>query len=330
MKILITGGAGYIGATIASACLDAGHTPVILDDLSTGRRAHVTGRIFYCGSIADSDLIRRIVADHSDIEAVIHCAARIIVPESIDDPLGYYDANVADSIRLLRALHYAGLTRIVFSSTAALYAGNDGGGIAEDAPLRPLSPYARSKGMVERVLEDAAGAGELRAISLRYFNPIGVDPSFRSGPTCDRPTHVLGMLQRAAEEGAPFTVTGVDWPTRDGSGLRDFIHVWDLALAHVRAVERFDSVVTSDAPYRVLNLGTGAGTTVRELAAMFIDESHAPLRVVDGPRRAGDTAGAYAAVDRAQSLLASNAERTVRDGIRSALEWRRRVNSPAD
>ena len=104
MKILITGGAGYIGATIASACLDAGHTPVILDDLSTGRRAHVTGRIFYCGSIADSDLIRRIVADHSDIEAVIHCAARIIVPESIDDPLGYYDANVADSIRLLLSL----------------------------------------------------------------------------------------------------------------------------------------------------------------------------------------------------------------------------------
>lgn len=326
MKVLITGGAGYIGASIASACLDAGHVPVILDDFSTGRVEHVAERIHYRGSIADDRLVDRICAEHRDIGAVIHCAARIVVPESTADPLGYYEANVADSIRLFRSLQRNGIARLVFSSTAAVYAAAEGSdGIAESADLLPLSPYARSKAMVERVLEDAAHAGAMRALSLRYLNPIGVDPLMRTGPTSERPTHVLGMLQRADAEGSAFTVTGTDWPTRDGSGLRDFIHVWDLALAHVRAVERFDDIVSASMPYRVLNLGTGAGTTVRELAAMYAEESGSPLRVIDGPRRVGDTAGAYAAVDAAGELLGWRAERTVREGIRSAIEWRRRA-----
>lgn len=323
MKILITGGAGYIGATIASACIDAGHTPIIVDDFSTGREAYVAGRICYRGSITDGQLLAAIAHSHPDIHAVIHCAARIVVPESTLDPLGYYAANVADSIVLIRALAALGIRRVVFSSTAAVYAADEGAGVGEHDRLSPKSPYARSKAMVEQILHDAAEAGQTRAMSLRYFNPIGVDPMLRSGPTSDSPTHVLALLQRAALQHTPFTLTGDDWPTRDGSGLRDFIHVWDLAQAHVRAVERFDEVVTARVPSRVLNLGTGAGTTVRELAAMVADEAGSGVQIVAGPRRPGDSAGAYAVVDEAERLLGWRAERSVREGIRSALQWQR-------
>ena len=323
MKILITGGAGYIGATVASACIDAGHVPVILDDLSTGRAAYVAGRIFYRGSIADRDLLRRIATDHPDIHTVVHCAARIVVPESVADPLGYYAANVADSISLLGGLAEIGLRRVVFSSTAAVYSAEAGEGAIEQDPVRPGSPYARSKAMVEQILADAAAAGQLRALSLRYFNPLGVDPALRTGPTSDDPTHVLGVLQRCAASGTPFTVTGADWPTRDGSGLRDFIHVWDLALAHVRAVECFDEVITADEAFRVLNVGTGAGTTVRELVDIFTAESRTAVAVIEGPRRPGDSAGAFAVVDAAERLLGWRAERSVHDAVAASLRWQR-------
>jgi UDP-glucose 4-epimerase len=322
VKVLITGGAGYIGATVASACIDAGHVPVILDDLSTGREAHVEGRIFYRGGISDRAVLTRIRGDHPDLDAVIHCAARIVVPESVADPLSYYAANVADSIRLLQLLEEVGVGRVVFSSSAAVYAAEDGEGVAEDGALAPLSPYARTKWMMETVLADTASAGGLRALSLRYFNPIGVDPALRTGPTSDNPTHVLGRLMRAAETGDVFTVTGTDWPTRDGSGVRDFVHVWDLAQAHVRAVERFDEVVTADRPYRVFNVGTGRGTTVRELVDIFRRESPLPVRVCDGPRRPGDSAGGYADVRAATAVLGWRAAHDVADGVRDALRWR--------
>lgn len=323
VKLLITGGAGYIGSTVASACIDGGHIPVILDDFSTGRAEHVVDRICYRGSIADGALLTRIVSEHPDLHAVVHCAARIVVPESTADPLGYYAANVADSVALLGMLARLGLHRVVFSSTAAVYAADGGGGVAESDAVRPTSPYAKSKAMVEQILQDAAAAGQLKAMSLRYFNPIGFDPVLRSGPTSDSPTHVLALLQRAIRDGTPFVLTGDDWPTRDGSGLRDFIHVWDLAQAHVRAVERFDEVVTDDSPYEVLNLGTGAGTTVRELAAQVAEEAGVPIDIMIGARRPGDSAGAYAIVDAAERLLGWHAERSVREGIRSALDWYR-------
>lgn len=322
MKILITGGAGYIGATIASACLDAGHSAIVLDDLSTGRASHVEGRTAYVGDVADGELVDRVFAEHPDIFAVVHCAARIVVPESMGDPLGYYSANVGDTVTLLRHLRRNGAQRIVFSSSASIYAAEDAGGVAEDGAIRPGSPYARTKLMVEQILEDAAAAGEFRALSLRYFNPIGVDPHRRTGPTSDNPTHVLGLMMKAADAGTDFSITGVDWPTRDGSGLRDFIHVWDLAQAHVRAVERFDAVVTIEQPFLALNIGTGRGTTVRELIAAFRAVSGQPLRTIEAPRRAGDSAGAFAMVDAARSRLDWSADRSLEDGIRSALEWR--------
>lgn len=329
MKILITGGAGYIGATIASACIEAGITPVILDDLSTGKPEHLTGRIAYRGDIADGDVVDRIFAEHADLYAVIHCAARIVVPESVADPIGYYLSNVADTIHLLGHLQRNGATRVVLSSSASVYAAEDGSGVSEAGLLAPSSPYARSKAIIETVLEDAAAAGTLRALSLRYFNAIGVDPQLRTGPTSDTPSHVLGVLTRAWASRQPFTITGTEWSTRDGSGLRDFIHVWDLARAHVRAVERFDLVATPERPHVALNIGTGRGTTVRELVAMFNDVVGGGVDVQEGPPRPGDSAGAYALVGPANDALGWQAELSVSQGIRDALAWWRLSTGPA-
>ena len=158
MKVLITGGAGYIGATIASACVDAGIEPVIVDDLSTGIETYADGRSLYRGDIADGALIDRIAADHPDIDAVVHCAARIVVPESVAEPLSYYEVNVGRTIRLLQHLGRHGIRRIIFSSSASVYAADTAGGVDEDAPLRPSSPYARTKAQVEEILRDASTA----------------------------------------------------------------------------------------------------------------------------------------------------------------------------
>lgn len=182
MKVLITGGAGYIGSTVATACLEAGIETVLIDDLSTGLRAFGEGRGLYVGDIADAEVLDRVLADHPDIDAVVHCAARIVVPESVDDPLGYYDTNVGKTVLLLARLRAAGIDRIVFSSSAAVYAAETGGGVDESGALAPSSPYASTKAMVEQILRDAAVAGDFRAIALRYFNPIGADPA--CAPDC--------------------------------------------------------------------------------------------------------------------------------------------------
>lgn len=322
MKVLVTGGAGFIGSTVASACLDAGHVPVILDDFSTGARAFVRGRIHYDGDIGDARLLRRITAEHPDVAAVVHCAAHIVVPESTALPLRYYDNNVARSIGLLQNVIDVGIERILFSSSAAIYAPGPGLAVDETSPVAPSNPYAASKAIVERVLADVARTGAIRALSLRYFNPIGADPSRRTGLQLARPTHVLGKLIEAHETGRPFVIAGTDWPTPDGTGIRDYIHVWDLARAHVRALERFDEVVVDD-DCEVINLGTGAGTTVRELVTLFDTVTRSTLTVHEGPRRPGDVAGSYTRIDKARSVLGWRPEYTVADGVRDALDWSR-------
>jgi UDP-glucose 4-epimerase len=322
MKTIITGGAGYVGSTVASACLDAGITPVILDDLSTGREAFVKGRIFYRGDIADASVVDRIFADHPDIFATIHCAAKIIVPDSVARPLAYYHENVTKTLHLIENLIDHGCQRIVYSSSASIYGPTETFTVDEASELEPTSPYARTKVVVEWILEDAAQAHGIRVISLRYFNPIGADPWMRTGQQDPNPTHALGRLMEAANHDRPFTVTGTDWPTRDGSGIRDYIHVWDLARAHVRAIERFDQVVPGgNASYRAINLGTGRGTTVRELVAAFQDATGKRLTVAEAGPRPGDAMGTYARTDLARELLDWQAEYTVTDGIRDTVRW---------
>jgi UDP-glucose 4-epimerase len=323
MKILVTGGAGYIGSITATALEEYGHTPIILDSLLSGPRAFTRNRIFYDGDIADRQLIRKIVAEHPDIECIIHMAARIIVPESVAFPYEYYRDNVAKSLELFDELIQVHKPRVVFSSSASVYAPVKDFEVFEDSPLAPLSPYARTKQVMEMILADLAVGTPLRAIILRYFNPIGSDPYLRCGVHVRTPSHVLGQLVMAARgQRDAFMVTGTDYPTRDGTGLRDYIHVWDLALAHVRAVERFDEVLEQTGePSSIINLGTGRGVTVRELISTVerVLGQHVPVR--DAPRRAGDAVGAFANVDKAQTVLEWSTKYSLEDGVRSALEW---------
>ncbi|HEY3957165.1 MAG TPA: NAD-dependent epimerase/dehydratase family protein, partial [Streptosporangiaceae bacterium] len=197
MKVMIAGGAGYIGSTIAYACSDAGISPVILDSLVTGRREFAAGHAFYQGDIADGALIDRIFAEHPDIAAVIHCAALIVVPDSVADPVRYYRANVAGSLDFTAHLLRNGCPRLIFSSSAAIYRASEDLSVDEDSAIDPQSPYARTKAMCEAMLADIAAAQSVRVVSLRYFNPIGADPKMRTGLQLRRPTHALGKMIQA-------------------------------------------------------------------------------------------------------------------------------------
>lgn len=323
MKVLITGGAGYIGSTVATALETAGHTPIILDNMYKGRREFIGDRIFYEADAADRETLAKVVSEHPDLVATIHCAARIVVPESVAQPYEYYRDNVAKSLELFDALTELGKPRVVFSSSASVYAESDTFEVDEHAPLDPPSPYARTKQVMEMALTDIAAATDLRAVILRYFNPIGADPDFRSGIYDKLPSHVLGRLVAAAEGDIDaFEITGVDHPTRDGTGIRDYIHVWDLAKAHVAAVERFDAVLaTEGAPSTIINLGTGDGVTVRELLASFERVFGRTVPTRERPPRPGDAIGAYANADKALRLLGWRTESSLDDAIASALQW---------
>ena len=318
MKVLIAGGAGFIGSTVASACSDAGISPVILDSMVTGRREFTAGHAFYQGDIADGPLIDRIFAEHPGIGAVIHCAALIVVPDSVIDPVGYYRANVASSLEFTAHLLRNGCGRLIFSSSAAIYRVSADLSVDEDSAVDPQSPYARTKAMCEAMFADIAAAEPIRVLSLRYFNPIGADPKRRTGLQLRRPTHALGKMIQACDDGVPFQITGTDWPTRDGSGIRDYIHVWDLATAHVAALTRFDAL---PGPVTAINLGTGTGTTVRELLAAFNRVGGHPVEAHEAPRRPGDVAGAFTRVGRAERLLGWRARYDVAEGIRHSLQW---------
>jgi UDP-glucose 4-epimerase len=320
MKVLISGGAGYIGSTIGSACLEAGITPVILDNLVTGRREFTEGRAFYEGDIADGGLVDRIFAEHPEIEAVVHCAALIVVPDSVADPIGYYQANVAKSLEFTGHLIRNGCEKMIFSSSASIYRAGEDFSVDELADIDPQSPYARTKAVCEGMFADIANGRPIRILSLRYFNPIGADPELRTGLQLRHPSHALGKLIEAHEAGRPFTVTGVDWPTRDGSGIRDYVHVWDLAAAHVAALELFDQALEGGRS-TAINLGSGTGTTVRELVDAFNSVVDTPVEVVEAELRPGDVAGAYTRGDKAKRLLGWQPVQSIADGIRDSLRW---------
>lgn len=326
MKILVTGGAGYIGSTICSALEDNGHTPVVMDSLVRGRAEFTKGRIFYKADIADKAALQQILSEHTDIACTIHCAALIVVPESVEKPYEYYTENVAKSLELFRNLKDFGQKRIVFSSSASIYDIVPDFMVREDSPLKPSSPYARTKYMMEMVLQDFCKAYNIRGIALRYFNPIGADPALRSGVHDPSPSHVVGKMVDVTLGKLPeFQITGVNWPTRDGSGVRDYIHVWDLAAAHIKAIENFESAFAKagnpDSNYLVINLGTGKGVTVKELVAAFEKVQGKSLNKSETSPRPGDVAGAYANADTAKHLLGWTATLSVEQGISDALRW---------
>ena len=241
--VLVTGGAGYIGSHVAWACLDAGRRVVVVDDLSTGFRDLVPpAAVFVEGSAGDRDLVRAALATH-DVGAVIHMAAKTVVPDSLIDPISYYHTNLGESLAFIESVAAAGISAMVFSSTAAVYdpAAADAGPLSEEAPIAPLSPYGRSKRMVEQILEDIGAATPLRHVILRYFNVAGADPLMRTGQSTANATHLIKVAcEVAAGTRAALEVFGDDYPTFDGSCVRDFIHVTDLARAHLAALDHLE------------------------------------------------------------------------------------------
>ncbi|ERI94384.1 UDP-glucose 4-epimerase [Clostridiales bacterium oral taxon 876 str. F0540] len=325
MKVLVTGGAGYIGSTVCSALIDKGHTPVILDSLVTGREEFTRGKIFYKGDIADRGILEKIFNDHPDIKYTIHFAALIVVPDSVERPYDYYRDNVAKSLELFKNLKELGCSNIIFSSSASIYDDVEGFMVTEKSPLNPRSPYARTKYIMEMVLRDFCEAYDMKGIALRYFNPIGADPKLRSGVHVQFPSHVLGKLVEAAAGDSVFKITGVNWDTRDGSGIRDFIHIWDLAQAHVKAIENFEEAFkkadNGNSNYLVINLGTGKGVTVKELVNAFEKVYGKPVKKEETDPRPGDVPGSFANGDTALKLLGWKAEKSIEEGIRDALKW---------
>ncbi|HKD20717.1 MAG TPA: UDP-glucose 4-epimerase GalE [Rhizomicrobium sp.] len=326
MAILITGGAGYIGSHMVHASLEKGETVVVLDNLSTGNRGLVADdAIFVHGDAGDQDLVAKLVAEHG-IDAVVHFAGSIVVPDSVKEPLAYYANNTVVARDLMEAAIRSGVTNFIFSSTATVYAGEGLGPLAETLPTGPVSPYGRSKLMTEWMLEDAAQAHDFRYVALRYFNVAGADPRGRTGQCSPRATHLIKRGCQAALGRAPeLAIYGTDYPTPDGTGVRDYIHVSDLVAAHALAL---DYLRTGGAP-RVMNCGYGHGASVREVIAAIERVVGRKLPVREAPRRAGDPASLVAdtALIR-QTLDWKPKHDNLEEIVQHAYEWERRLNSP--
>lgn len=321
--ILVTGGAGYIGSHTAKALAEAGHAPVVLDNLSTGHEDFVRWGPLVKAELADTDAVRAALREHRP-DAVIHFAASAYVGESVTDPAKYYRNNVVATLLLLDAMRAEGVGRIVFSSTCAVYGQPDRQPITEDMPMRPMSPYGRSKMMIERILEDYHAAYGLAAIALRYFNACGDDRDGEIGERHDPEPHLVPRAVLAAMGKLDdFAVFGTDYATPDGSAVRDYIHVEDLAEAHVRAAAR---LIESEAPIsEVFNLGTGEGQSVLDVVRAVGRALNSNVPVRYGPRREGDPALLIADPSRARDRLGFTASRSSLDNIvASAARWHAR------
>ena len=300
MSVLVTGGAGYIGSHMVIDLLNAGEEVVVLDNLSTGFEwaVQVPDKLIV-GDIADEALVARIIADHK-VEAVIHFAGSIIVPESVADPLKYYLNNTAKSRSLIESCVKGGVKHFIFSSTAAVYGMPDATAVDEDVPLNPISPYGRSKLMTEWMLRDVAFAHDLTYAALRYFNVAGGDPKGRVGQSTANATHLIKVAcQTALGQRDHIDVYGNDYPTPDGTCIRDYIHVSDLAAAHTAALNYLraggDSIVA--------NCGYGHGFSVKEVLQSVERVAGHPFDVRQAPRRSGDPASVVSDPTRAKTVL---------------------------
>lgn len=328
VRILVTGGAGYVGSVTVERLVEAGHHVIVLDDLSTGHRSAVPpGARLVEGRYGDRDAIVALLGTER-VDAVLHCAAKSIVGESVARPDVYYRENVVGGIALLEALRAAGVRRLVLSSTAAVYGLPGVSPIPEDAPLAPINPYGETKRTLEGAIRWYGSAYGLRSICLRYFNVAGA--SERNGEWHDPETHLIPLILAAAEGGPPITVYGTDYPTPDGTCIRDYIHVEDLADAHLAALEATSPEDARTGPAdgsmpRALNLGTAGGYSVREVLAAAERVVGTPIPQRFGERRAGDPPTLVADASRAGEVLGWRARRAeLVEIVGSAWEWRRR------
>ena len=297
----MTGGAGYIGSHVARQLSEAGETVIVLDDLSTGFKSAVIHGELVVGKTGDKALVNRIISEHK-VDTIMHFAAHTIVPESVEQPLKYYDNNTCSSRNLLECALGGDIRHFIFSSTAAVYGIVEGGICHEDSPTRPINPYGTSKLMTEWMLRDAAAVNDLNYVALRYFNVAGSDPECRIGQSTRKAT----LLTKVACEAAvgkrdALHIYGTDYATPDGTGVRDYIHVEDLAAAHLAALKYLRAGGESE----VMNCGYGHGYSVREVLAAVEKAHGAPLNIIESPRRAGDP-----------DILIAGCER-----IREKLDW---------
>jgi UDP-glucose 4-epimerase len=324
MRVLVTGGAGYVGAVSVDALVSAGHEVVALDDLSTGHRGAIpSGVRLSTASFGDEAAVGELLSS-ARIDAILHCAARSLVAESVREPSLYYRSNVAGGIALLEAAREAGVNRIVFSSSAAVYGVPDATPIDEDAALRPINTYGETKRTFEAAMAAYGTAYGLRSVSLRYFNVAGATE--RVGEVHDPETHLIPNLLHAAEgRGEPLTLFGSDYETPDGTCIRDYIHVADLADAHVRALEATAPDDDRTVEALVCNLGSGGGFSVREVLGATEEVVGRPIPHTIGPRRPGDPPILVASTARAESVLGWRPQRSsLEEMIDSAWEWRQR------
>ena len=300
MSILVTGGAGYIGSHMVLELLSAGEKVVVLDNLSTGVRAAVPAEAqLIVGDVGDQEAVTSLMRRHG-VEAAVHFAGSIVVPDSVVDPLGYYNNNTVKSRALLAAVVAAGVKNFIFSSTAAVYGMPSTNPVSEMNELKPISPYGTSKLMTELMLADVARAHDFRYAALRYFNVAGADPMGRSGQSTPRATHLIKVAcQTALGDHAQLSVYGTDYPTPDGTCVRDYIHVSDLARAHMAALRNLRNGGASD----VFNCGYGRGYSVLEVIEAVKKVSGVDFKVSFGPRRAGDPAALVAGAGRIRKVL---------------------------
>ncbi|HEX5352496.1 MAG TPA: UDP-glucose 4-epimerase GalE [Rhodanobacteraceae bacterium] len=323
-SILVTGGAGYIGSHVVLQLVGAGERVVVLDDLSTGFREAVIDTELVVGNVGDQALVGKLLREH-DIDTVMHFAARTIVPESVADPLRYYGNNTCATRNLLACCNEAGIEQIVFSSTAAVYGTPEGGRASEDTPTAPINPYGSSKLMSEWMLRDLAAAGGPRHVALRYFNVAGCDPAGRIGQSTQHATLLVKVACEAALGKRPrLAIFGTDYATPDGTGVRDYIHVDDLARAHLAALDYLRRGGAST----TLNCGYGHGYSVREVLAAVGRAHGSPVPFVEEPRRAGDPPSLIAVADRIRTTLGWQPHHDDLDFMaQTALAWERKLGA---
>lgn len=320
--ILVTGGAGYIGSHVVLQLREAGEQVIVLDNLSTGFRHAVGDAELVVGDVGDFALVHGLLSSRG-IDTVLHFAARTIVPESVADPLRYYGNNTGATRSLLAACDRAGVRHVVFSSTAAVYGIPEGGRCSETSPTAPINPYGTSKLMSEWMLRDLAAATSLRYVALRYFNVAGCDRAGRVGQNTEKATLLVKVAAEAALGRRPqLAVFGSDYPTPDGTGVRDYIHVEDLASAHLDALRYLRDGGAST----TLNVGYGHGYSVREVIDAMTRVHGAPLPVVEQPRRAGDPPELIAECARIKAVLGWVPRLDDLELIcRTSLAWERRL-----